>query len=273
MSLKLFDNMLIRSVLFHPRPSRPGYSTLPNVTDGAIPVEDDIAIGYRLYAHQPDSPVILYFHGNGEIASDHDMFADKYREADASLLVVDYRGYGWSTGKPLVSTLLADAEKAVDALPDILQDAGLSGSSLFVMGRSLGSGPAIHAAHTNPDRFKGLIIESGFSNAPRLLSTLGLPAKLTEKLFPDPVANERKLGEIDLPLLILHGERDTLLPMRNAEELYAASQAPDKRFERIPRAGHNDLMFFGMAQYFGAIEQFLKDVAQAGDSERENTDS
>jgi hypothetical protein len=75
MSLNVFDNMVIRSVLFHPRPSRPGYSSLPNVHDGTIPVEGDITLGYRLYAYRPGAPVILYFHGNGEIASDHDFFA------------------------------------------------------------------------------------------------------------------------------------------------------------------------------------------------------
>jgi hypothetical protein len=272
MSLKLFDNVLIRSVLFYPRPSRPGYSSLPNVTDGTIPVERDIELGYRLYAHQPDAPVILYFHGNGEIASDHDMFANKYHEAGASLLVVDYRGYGWSTGKPLVSALLSDAEKVVAAVPDILGGAGLSSDKLYMMGRSLGSASAIHGVHTKPDRFKGLIIESGFSNAPRLLVHLGIPPRVAEAILPDPVGNDRKLGEIVLPLLIIHGERDTLLPIRNAEELYAASNSPDKRFERIPRAGHNDLTFFGMAQYFGAIATFLKDTSLAEPPDEE-TDS
>ncbi len=267
MSLKLFDNMVIRSVLFYPRPSRPGYSSLSNVHDGTIVVEEDVELGYRLYAYQPGAPVILYFHGNGEIVSDHDMFAHRYHGAGASLLVVDYRGYGWSTGEPLVSVLLSDAEKVVDALPDILHGAGLADSPLFVMGRSLGSAPAIHVASMRTDRFKGLIIESGFSSAPRLLKHLGIPDSIAEAIFPDPVANEHKLSEIDLPLLILHGERDTLLPIRNAEELYAASNAQDKRFERIANAGHNDLMFFGMAQYFSAIARFLKDVSEQSDSE------
>lgn len=261
MSLKLFDNPLIRSVLFHPRPSRPGYSSLPDVIDGTIPVADDAELGYRLYAHDPGAPLILYFHGNGEIASDHDMFAPKYRHAGAALLVVDYRGYGWSTGQPSVSTVLSDAETAMTALPEIIQGAGLSPRATFVMGRSLGSAPAIHAAYTSPDRFTGLIIESGFSSAPRLLSNLGIPGSIANAVLPDPVGNERKLGDLTLPLLVLHGERDTLLPIRNAEELIAASVSADKRFERIPGAGHNDLMFFGMAQYFGAIAAFLADHA------------
>jgi pimeloyl-ACP methyl ester carboxylesterase len=267
MSLSLFDNPVIHSALFHPRPARPGYSSLSTVRDGVIPVEDGVELGYRLYVHAPAAPVILYFHGNGEIASDHDMFAPRYRNAGASLLVVDYRGYGWSTGTPRVSALLSDAEIVVSAVPPIVQEAGLSDHALFVMGRSLGSASAIHAAYTYPERFRGMIIESGFSNAPRLLSNLGIPAGLVGAILPDPVGNEHKLSTLTQPLLVIHGERDTLLPIRNAEELIAASASVDKRFERIPGAGHNDLTFFGMAQYFGAIATFLTDYTPAEESD------
>jgi hypothetical protein len=256
MSLKLLDNPLVTSTLFYPRRDEPGSSRLPNVHDGAIPVAEGIALGYRLYAHEPGAPVILYFHGNGEIASDHDYFADNYRAAGASLLVVDYRGYGWSGGQPRASALIEDVEPVLDALSGILQRAGLSDQKLYVMGRSLGSAPAIHAAHTRPERFKGVIIESGFSNAMRLLAYLGVPMMIAGRV-PDPVGNDRKLAEIGLPLLVIHGERDTLLPLTNGQELYDASPAARKRFVRIPGAGHNDLLLVGMDAYFDAIARFI----------------
>lgn len=256
MMLSALDNPLVLSTLFYPRPDQPGSSTLADVHDGTIPVGDNVMLGYRLYASQPDRPVIVYFHGNGEIASDHDMFANDYRALDISLLVIDFRGYGWSTGKPTVSALLGDVDPIMEALPGVLQKAGLAGDTLLVMGRSLGSAPAIHAAHTAPDRFKGIIIESGFSRATRLLARLGLPQIVTEKL-PDPVGNDRKLSELTLPLLIIHGERDTLLPVTHGQELYDASPAENKRIVRIPRAGHNDLMFVDLDGYFDAIKTFI----------------
>ncbi len=259
MQLSDLDNPLVLSTLFYPRPDRPGTSQLDNTHDGTILVEDDVVLGYRLYAHQPGAPVILYFHGNGEVANDHDYFAENYRKAGASLLVVDYRGYGWSTGQPKVSTLLSDVEPIMAQLGELLRNNGLSEQRLLVMGRSLGSAPAIHAAHLYPDRFKGIIIESGFSRATRLLARLGLPQIVTDKL-PDPVGNDRKLAELNLPLLVIHGENDTLLPVTHGQELYDASPAEHKRILRVRGAGHNDLMFAGLRAYFDAIADFIAAV-------------
>jgi hypothetical protein len=256
MSLKLLDNPLVTSRLFYPRRAVAGTSALPKVHDGSIPVAEDVALGYRLYAHESGAPMILYFHGNGEVASDHDMFAEYYRGIGVSLLVVDYRGYGWSSGQPRASALIEDVAPVIDALPRVLKQANLTGEWLYVMGRSLGSAPAIQAAHAHKYLFTGLIIESGFSNAMRLLSLLGVPQIIAGNI-PDPVGNRRKIAEIDLPLLLIHGERDTLLPAVNAEELYIASPAKHKHFVRIGSAGHNDLMLVGINTYFDSIAQFI----------------
>ncbi len=270
MDLTALDNPLVLSTLFYPRPAQPGNSRVEDTHDGTIPVADDTVLGYRLYAHQPDAPILLYFHGNGEIASDHDLFAPHYRSAGVSLLVVDYRGYGWSTGSPKVSTLISDVDPIMAALPDIAKEAGLSASTLLVMGRSLGSAPAIHAAHTYPDRFRGIIIESGFARAMRLLARLGLPPIVTDRL-PDPVGNDRKLSELDLPLLIIHGENDSLLPISHAQQLYDASPATDKTLLRIHGAGHNDLLAIGMDRYFDAIASFMQRTTRTGPDESEHT--
>ncbi len=252
----LLDNPLILSVLFHPRPARMG-SRDPNTSDGTIPAGEDILIGYRLYAHPDARATLLFFHGNGEIAPDYDQIAPLFHGAGAALLVVDYRGYGWSTGKPLVSAVLPDAEKAAAAVPDILQAAGLSALPLYLMGRSLGSIPAIHLARHQPQAFKGLVIESGIGEVIPLLSRLGLPLAPL-KNFKDPFGNLPKMREVDLPLLVIHGERDDLVPISNGEAIYTASPAENKRFLRIPGAGHNDLLFRGMEAYFGALGEFLE---------------
>jgi pimeloyl-ACP methyl ester carboxylesterase len=255
-SMNLLDNPLVLSILFYPRPDRPGGSHVSGVYDGSIPVEDSISLGYRLYAHEPGAPVILYFHGNGEIASDYDFAARDYRQAGVSLLVVDYRGYGWSTGKPLVSALLSDVKPVLDALPDVLKQANLTDQFLVVMGRSLGSAPAIHAAFRYPSRLKGVIIESGFAHAIPLLARLGLPSAMLANL-PDPIGNARKIAEINLPLLVIHGEKDDLIPVKNGQALVDASPASNKRMVRIPGAGHNDLLVSGTNTYFAAIRGFL----------------
>jgi hypothetical protein len=249
------DNPLIQSALFYPRSARPGTSRLKNVTDGTLPVAGEVALGYRLYAHQPGQPVIVYFHGNGEIAPDHDEFAPLYRVAGASLLVVDYRGYGWSTGVPSLAALIPDVEAVYRALPDILGQAHIADGPLVVMGRSLGSAYAIHFAHTYSASLRGLIVESGFTGIASLLTGLRLPTLLPPGAH-DPMGNLDKMAHIDLPLLVIHGERDSLIPVANGQALYDASPSRQKTIKRVIGAGHNDLLFYA-DEYFAAIEDFL----------------
>jgi len=258
MSLDLLDNPLINATLFYPRRAESGGNQRPGVADGVIPVTEDVALGYRLFAADPTLPVVLLFHGNGEIAPDYDDIAPLYHRAGASLLVVDFRGYGWSTGRPSASALLSDVNAVYEALPGLLKKAGLTGA-LFIMGRSLGSAPAIHLVHEYADRFAGLILESGFAHIVPLMARLGLP---TERLagLTDPVGNVRKLAEINLPLLVIHGERDTILPVENGQALYDASPASHKRILRVLRAGHNDLLFYAPDEYFEAVGHFIEEI-------------
>jgi alpha-beta hydrolase superfamily lysophospholipase len=260
MDPKLLDNPLILSTLFYPRRDEPGNSRLENVYDGTIPVGGDIALGYRLFAYPDRKAVIVYFHGNGEIASDYDFLAPEFGRAGAALLVVDFRGYGWSTGTPLVSALLSDTEAVYTALPAILKHAKLPDGVIFVMGRSLGSACAIHIAHEHPERFKGVIVESGFAHAIPLLARLGLPVNMLGNI-PDPIGNVQKMQSLHLPLLVIHGERDTLIPIANGQALYDASPSVLKRIARIAGAGHNDLLLNDHAKYFGAIAEFISTVA------------
>lgn len=260
MSTHPLDHPFIISNLFYPRTSQAGTSRVPGTVDGTTPVEDGIALAYRFYVHRAQSPVVMYFHGNGEIASDYDGIAPLFFDSGASLLVVDYRGYGWSTGTPLTSKLLSDAEAVVTALPTIFAAANVPDPRLFVMGRSLGSAPAVHVAAKFPERFSGLIIESGFADMPSVMRRLGIQPEqfsLTEQEFA-PIGNARKLGTVTLPLFVIHGEADTLLPVEHGQALYDASVAEYKTILRIPGAGHNDLMLIAMQRYFNAIAAFIR---------------
>lgn len=252
------DNPLILSFLFHPRPAQPCTSCLDNIIDGTIEVEQDVALGYRLYAHEPGAPIILFFHGNGEVAADYDDIAPLYHHAGASLMVVDYRGYGWSTGRPLVSTLLPDVEAVYQCLPSVFSEAVLAGSPLIVMGRSLGSACAVELASRHPGALKGMIIESGFAHVVPLLTRLGLPM-IDKVRLSDPINNIGKMTLTSVPLLVIHGEEDTLIPVEEGQALYDASPATKKTIKRIRGAGHNDLLYYA-EEYFAAIADFIKEI-------------
>jgi len=271
MDTHLLDDPVLLSILFYPRPAQPSWDAQPartvppHIHDGLIPEGDGVELGYRLYVHKADAPVILYFHGNGEIASDCDELAPEYHRAGASLLVVDYRGYGWSTGRPRLSTLLPDAEEVLKAMPDVLKKGEIStDAELYVMGRSLGSACAIHAAYTAPERFTGLILESAFADVIPLLIRLGFPAQMLAQVSgdgPDPINNVGKMKAIHLPLLVIHGEQDNLIPFSNGQKLYETSPAALKYLVRISGAGHNDLLLYGLDRYFGAVSQLIRETS------------
>lgn len=256
MSLKLLDNPAISSTLFFPQKAAPHTSAVRNAVDGSIPVEENITLGYRLYPHQKTSPLVVMYHGNGEIAAQYDFLAQEYHKIGLSLMVIDFRGYGWSEGVPQVSNLLGDVEGTFEGLDNVLAKAQLQPEGLYIKGRSLGSAPAIEMAAKHPEAFRGLIIESGFAVVMHLLKRRGFPESILGGL-PDPIGNLRKVKTLDLPLLVIHGERDQLIPVSHGQDLYGGSPHPIKRILRAKNSGHNDLLFNSMSDYFAAIVDFV----------------
>jgi len=255
MSNHPLDDPAIVSRLFYPRRAIQGRSEFRGAKDGLVSVADGVSLGYRYFALVAAKRVLLYFHGNGETAADYDYIAPLYAGMDTALLVVDYRGYGWSNGQPLTSTLLTDGESVPPALEGILGDEHTL--PLYLMGRSLGSGPAIHLAHKLPDHFAGLIVESGFADMPSVFRRLQIPVDL-DTISDLPVGNAKRMASIHLPTLVIHGEEDRVLPVENGQKLYDASAASHKRLLRVPGAGHNDLLSRASREaYMGALQQFF----------------
>lgn len=249
----LLDDPRILSVLFYPRRARAGVSRFPGAVDGTVEVDGGEVVGYRLFpAGDPTAPAMLYFHGNGEIAADYDGVATLYTERGISLLVADFRGYGWSSGQPKASALLPDARTVADAFPGLLRESGLEPRGLFVMGRSLGSPCAIDAAAQDESRWQGLVIESGFAHTFALLARLGLRITGLEGQA-DGLDNLEKMAGLRLPTLVIHGERDVLIPASEGLALHEACGSPNKRLLLIPNAGHNDVMAVGLKAYMEAI--------------------
>ena len=252
------DDPMILSQLFYIRKTMPASREAERVFDGSIPIESGVELGYRLYLHQPQSPLILFFHGNGEIASDYDDLAPFYHVAGASLMVIDYRGYGWSSGLPLATRLLPDAEKALLALPRVLNNYGTAPRALFVKGRSLGSSSAVYLAFQHPDRVNGLIIESAYADAPSLFRRLQIEIPPVLAQDPQmPFNNLGKLAHVSMPLLVIHGSRDAVFPPVHAQDLYEAAPDPRKELLIIDNASHNSVMFVNVAAYFDAIKRFV----------------
>ena len=251
----IMDRPEILQVLFHPRTTA-RTPLPPESTDIDVDVDNGVRIGCRLHGQDRNAPVILFFHGNGEVVADYDDVGPSYRQAGLNFLVTDYRGYGWSSGTPTSSTLLSDAHVLYRELRKWLTDNGFRGD-LFLMGRSLGSACAIELAAAHDDEISGLIIESGFAETLPLARTLGVDLAAMGVKEEDTFNNTAKIGTVTSPTFILHGQQDHLIPIWQAEKLMAASPARTRELQIIPGADHNTMMAVGGSHYFQAIRRFV----------------
>jgi hypothetical protein len=256
--LALLDRPEVSRALFHPRKERLSSGGRGSVH--MIPVGQRVSVGARFHLAGPSALNLLFFHGNGEIAADYEDVGPIYNRIGINLLVSDYRGYGLSEGSPTVSSMLKDSHRILDYARTWLAANGHHGP-LVVMGRSLGSGPALELAAFG-DHIDGLIIESGFASAVPLLRLLGLEVERIGFGKDTVFRNTDKIGAFKGPTLIIHARQDRIIPCADGEALYAASGAARKKMVRIDGAGHNDLFFVGMEPYLQAVAELARDLVE-----------
>jgi alpha-beta hydrolase superfamily lysophospholipase len=254
--VSFLDTPEVRGLIFYPRRD----SAVPET--GAvhfIEVGQDVRIGCRFYPASKDCPSLLYFHGNGETAGDYEEVAPLFNRLGINLCVADYRGYGLSGGSPTVTTLLEDAHPVFRGFQKIVeQDYG--GGRCFLMGRSLGSVPAVELACHYQDEISGLIVESGGADLlARLLYLSGIEVTDAPLRRLKEVSNRVKIRRVQTPTLVIHAEHDMLIPLEEGRALYEASAAADKQLFIVPGADHNDLWQVGGERYYGRIGEFIRE--------------
>ncbi len=249
------DQPEILARIFHPRPEHPARA--PGPEDILIPVADGrFLIGSRYHgAADQQSPTIVFFHGNGEIAADYDDLGPVFARMGITLWVVDYRGYGRSTGTPTVSAMMADCHSILSFVRNFLTQEGSTGS-LTVMGRSLGSASALELAMSRSREVDHLIIESGFARTDKLLRVLGIESRLPETFRG--FDNLDKIRHWHKPLRIIHGESDWIIPFSDGRDLFDACPAVDKKLVKISGAGHNDLFLKGFDVYMQTVSALVR---------------
>lgn len=237
-----------------------------NAIDIDVEVEDNVTLGCRFYGASLDAPNVIYFHGNGESVEAYDEIASRFTAIGINIFMTTYRGYGWSGGIPTVTSMYADAAVLFDYARQWFKDNSYS-APIFIMGRSLGSAPAIEIAKDKDDLIKALIIESGFADTLPLAESLGLDTEgLTEE---DCFNNRAKIGEVKRSTMILHGSCDTLIPAAQAENLQSFCGARGKQFHLIPGADHNTMIETGGDLYFETIKKFMDTLMGVTDWRRQ----
>lgn len=197
---------------------------------------------------------ILFCHGNAGNIADRLINAQLLSQAGFDLLLFDYRGYGRSTGRPDEQGTYCDARAALHAL---LQRPGVDPARVFYLGESLGAAIALNLALERTPR--GLIVQSGFKSI-RDVARRHFPV-IPPPLVPDAYPSLRRIENLRAPLLVLHGDRDRIVPLSHGEALYARASV-QKSMHVFEGRGHNDLASAAEREYVDTIEAWARALAR-----------
>jgi len=251
-----FDHPAILNFIFYPRRDDYRPADSGGSTGYMIPVGEDVDISCRFYFGDAQNANLLFFHGNGELAGEYEDIGAAFNSIGLNLLVVDYRGYGSSGGKPSVSGMMRDAHPIAQWFQQFLNDKGYKGGR-FIMGRSLGSGPAIELAAAYPSDFRGMVIESGFCDVTDLMGRMGRILQQPGRTVP-PSPGFDRVAKITLPALVIHGQYDSIVPLDEGEKIFRNVATADKKMVVIPEADHNTIFAEGMELYLRELGEFVR---------------
>lgn len=234
-------------LIFQPTalPASQALSTAPDVHERFVTVDGARLSLLELRLPDPKG-VVFFLHGNAGNLQSWFVNVDFYRQANLDLVMLDYRGYGKSSGRIESEAQLHADVKAVwhDVAPRY------AGKRVVMLGRSLGTAlAATLAAQVQPDL---TLLVSPYQSMAALAAQHypWVPAALLRY----PLRTDEQLPRVSTPVMLLHGERDTLIPPAHSEAL--KSRAPQARLVLVPGAGHNDLQAFD--SYLDAVQAALR---------------
>jgi uncharacterized protein len=211
--------------------------------------------GVRLagwWIHGGGTSALLYFHGNGGNVS-HRLERTKMLVESLGLdvFLVDYRGYGRSSGAPNEAGLCADGEAIFEAA----RARGFAPERIVLFGESLGGAVAVETALRKPAR--AIILETPFLSIPRMAKMIYpfLPSFVVRTKFD----NEAKIGRVGIPKLIVAAEKDDVVPPEHARRLFELAREP-KQFFVIRGAAHNNTYIVGGGEYLEVWRGFLQRI-------------
>jgi len=199
---------------------------------------------------------LLFFHGNAGNISGRLESVQQFHQLGLNVLIVDYRGYGQSTGSPSEEGIYRDSAACWRYLTETK---GVAPQDIVVFGRSMGGGPATWLAER--EQPGAVILESVFTNVPDVgahhYSFLPVRALATNQFD-----NQSRVGDIDAPTLFIHSRGDRVVPFELGRQVYEAAAEP-KQFLEI-EGGHNDGFLVSAEAYLRTIDDFLSEHLDSG---------
>ena len=208
-----------------------------------LKADDGTRIATRFWKAENEKALILYFHGNYMDMGHLDDIADFLNTKGYSVLAMDYRGYGLSEGEVKESNAYTDAQ----VVYDYALKSGYDSGDIVILGRSVGTGVATNLAVNN--KAKTLVLISPFLSIYRIMTNYPL------FLF-DKFNNVAKIDNIHMPLFIIHGSNDHVIPAWHSQKLIENHQGKHKRI-LIQGAGHNDIYDDKYLDFVNEIDEFI----------------
>ncbi len=199
---------------------------------------------------EPAPAAVLFLHGNAGNVTHRARHILAWQQAGVPVLVIDYRGYGRSEGRPTESGLYEDALAGYR----YLRGRGFAPQQIIVHGESLGTAAAAHVASV--EAVGGVILEAPFPSA-RAVAQSVLPVLGPLLVWGFDVRS--RLARIRAPLLVIHGDRDEVIPFRLGRAVFDAASQP-KQFWTVPGAGHNDIPETAGPGYVTRLRAFLEEI-------------
>ena len=258
--IMILPKFIEKGLIFHPDKGN------DSITPDAYGIEyDDVTFrtedGLNLHGwfvhgkkSSPDEDLhtLLWFHGNaGNINHRLGNIKMLHERVPVNVFIIDYRQYGRSEGKISEKGTYIDAGAALAHLHSRKE---INQEKIIFFGRSLGSAVAVELALK--EKCRALILETPFTSILEMGKKLYpfLPVSLLLKTKYDSLS---KIRNIKVPILIMHGDKDDLVPFEHGKRLYDMANEP-KEFYTIPGAGHNDTHIVGGDEYFDVIRNFVK---------------
>ncbi len=228
---------------------RPNVSEVPGIRDIRLKTPDGETLQAWYLPPAHGRPLYLFFGGQGRrLDQQSHRYLEMHKRGDG-FLALAYRGFSASTGTPTEDGLFMDGLVAYDWL----KQSGYQPQQIVIHGHSLGSGVATYVATQRPA--KGLILEAPFTAASDVAQER-YPYIPVQWLMLDKFANRDRIGFVHMPILIVHGDRDDMIPFAHGEHLYALAPQP-KTFKPMAGEGHSTLTRTGI---YGVYDNWLSSL-------------
>ena len=214
--------------------------------------------GFWIPSGTTNAPLILFLHGQDDNIGKNLFHAQHLHNLGLNVLLVDYRGFGRSPGdfSPSEASVYADADTAWNYL---VGDRRIPRDKIFLYGHSLGGAIAIELATRHPDA-AGLIVESGFTSVTDMAHwkfpfTHLLPL---DRLLRHKFDSIAKVGQLQIPVLFIHGTGDEKVPPRMSVALHEAATTTPAKLVKIEGGGHADCCLVGTVEHANSIRHFIQ---------------